>query len=80
MFFFNSLFIYVFCLSGYVLRDRNRTAGPRTMNYTGTAVIAAAPNDPVDPGARAFTCRRSIRFYFLVFVSHSKQIHVSGPV
>ena len=31
-------------------------------------------------GARAFTCRPSIRFYFLVFASHSKQILVSGPV
>jgi hypothetical protein len=39
---------YLFILlSGYVLRDRNGTTGPRTMNDTLTALIAATPNDPV---------------------------------
>jgi hypothetical protein len=86
-FLFIYLFIYLFCLSGYVLRERNGTTGPRTMNDTRTALIAAAPNVPVGQTVLLLSIPvlvlshvGPVSGFFLVFLSHSKQILVSEPV
>jgi hypothetical protein len=73
------IFIYLFILLvrlcfTYVYWSAHHERHANSCDCCGTERTCGVDSTPsAYPGARAFTCRPSIRFYFLVFLSHSKE-------